>query len=368
MIERNSGIRSILAATLAAASLGIPATLAAAGASDVYTIANYPVDARAKDAVTAKEQALTEGQQAALRSLLRRLVPVTSYARLKKMPQLQAANIVDGVSVRSERNSSTDYIATLDFSFQPAAVRDALVRNGIPFVDTQAPQTVVITLARAKPDAAFESGTGTWFEAWKGLDLVHTVSPLKLEGLKPAITPDAIAAMAGGTGSAGPVFASEYKTDRIVIALAEPDATGKKLNVTLAGTDGVGSFILKRTYRVSGGDTQYTAELAAVVGLGVLEGRWKAAKGGAMGGVEPAAGNGIQIVAEFTSLSEWNEIRTRILDTDGAFDVTIGSVSARSAEVSLRHPGGTQGLAEALAAHGLTLDQTGSGWRVHSTF
>ena len=338
----------------------------AGGGSDVYTIANYPVDAHAKDAVTAKDQALAEGQQAALRSLLRRIVPVTSYARLKKMPPLQAANIIDGVSVRSERNSSTDYIATLDFSFQPGAVRDALVRNGIPFVDTQAPQTVVVPLYRAKTGGEFVTGGGAWFDAWNGLDLSHTVAPVKLEGQN--LKPETLKDLASGAMPSDTFFASEYKTDRIVVAIAEPDASGQKLNVTLAGTDGAGQFALKRTYRISKGDTQYTTELAAIVGLGVLEGRWKAAKGGAMGGVEPAKGDGIQIVAEFNSLSEWNEIRSRILDTDGAFDVTIGSVSARSAEVSVRHAGGALGLAGSLAAHGLTMDQTGSGWRVHSTF
>src|SRR5688572_3202907 len=37
---------------------------APAAASKVYTIANYPVEATAKDAVAAKEKALAEGQQA----------------------------------------------------------------------------------------------------------------------------------------------------------------------------------------------------------------------------------------------------------------------------------------------------------------
>ena len=109
-------------------------SLAAGSADAAFTVANYPVEARAKDAVTAKNSALADGQQAALRSLLRRLVPVTSYKRLKSIPPIKAADVIDGVSVKEERNSSTDYIATLDFSFQPAASSNetATVKAAVP--------------------------------------------------------------------------------------------------------------------------------------------------------------------------------------------------------------------------------------------
>ena len=62
------------------------------------------------------------------------------------------------------------------------------------------------------------------------------------------------------------------------MAVVEPDMTAKKLTVTLAGQDAVGPLLLKRTYRISNGDLDYASELAAVVALGVLEGRWKAVK------------------------------------------------------------------------------------------
>ncbi len=355
----------LAAASLAGASVS---SRAGDGSSSVFTVANYPVEARAKDSVTAKNTALADGQQAALRSLFRRIVPVTAYRRLKTMPAVKATDIIDGVSVREERNSTTDYIATLDFSFQPEAVRDVLRRNSIPFVDAQAPQTLLVPLYRAKPDGAYESGHGVWFDSWKGLDLAHTLSPLKLEKLVPEITPEAIAAILKGTNRADRALASSYKSERVMLAIAELDAGSKRLTVTLAGTDAVGAFKLQRTYRVGGNDVAYTSELAAVVSLGVFEGRWKAGKAGAVGGVDVAAGENVQLVVEFASLSEWNDIRTRILETAGALDVAIGSVSAHSAEVVLRHAGGAPGLTEAFAVQGLTMSNSGATWLVRSTF
>src|SRR5262249_9659209 len=90
----------------------------AAGEEAAYTVGNYPVEARAENAVSAKSKALADGQQAALRSLLKRLVPVTAHQRLRALREVSAGDLIEGVRVRSERNSSTDYIANLDFTFQ----------------------------------------------------------------------------------------------------------------------------------------------------------------------------------------------------------------------------------------------------------
>jgi hypothetical protein len=87
--------------------LGLATGPAAAEDTNVFVIGNYPVEAHAADAVTAKEHAITDGQQAAFRSLLKRIVPVTSYNRLKQIRTTPAGPLIEGFSVRSERNSAT---------------------------------------------------------------------------------------------------------------------------------------------------------------------------------------------------------------------------------------------------------------------
>src|SRR5262245_14570837 len=81
-----------LAALAAGLTTGLPV---AAAAEAVFTVGNYPVEARADNAVAAKDRALNEGQQAALRSLLRRLVPVTAFARLKQLPSVRAGDLIE---------------------------------------------------------------------------------------------------------------------------------------------------------------------------------------------------------------------------------------------------------------------------------
>lgn len=383
---RPTAALAALAATLALAAA--PGATRAASADAAFTIANYPVDAIDKDAVRAKEKALADGQQAAFRSLLRRLVPVTAYRRLAKL-QPKASEMIDGVAVRSERNSSTEYIASLDFSFQPQAVRNFLKREGLPFVDTQASEVVVVPVLRDAQGAAIDAGR--WADAWKGLDLSHALAPVKLEALKQAIHADTLKMAAEGNGDADRILAGEYHADRVVLAIADVDNATRRLNVVLAGRDAVGPFRLKRSWRLNG-DEAYAMEFAAVVALGVLEGRWKATQTLAHGETRPApwsppgagyaaaggggtttadgAGGGqlVQIDARFASQAQWNDMRGRLLDTPGVDGVEIAAMTARSATITLRYPGGGARLAQTLSAQGLEMHSTGAGWSLSSGY
>jgi len=387
----------LLGAGLLLLATAAPAA-AAAGEGRIFVIGNYPVEAHASDAVKAKEQAIQDGQQAAFRSLLKRIVPVTYYGRLKEIKQTPAAGMIEGFSVRSERNSSTQYIASYDFSFQPEAVQRLLDGQGIPYLDKQAPRILIVPIYRAgsQPQNVVAEATDTWTYAWRALDLVNTLTPATLTEAKREIHADTLTSALAGDSNAHRIVAGEYKTSLVVIALLEPSADGKKATVTLAGEDSVGPFTLARNYRLDG-DLAYTSELAAVVGLGVLEGRWKAANGHLMtasapdspgrGGVErpdsasapqpgstygsgssyasgpstypaPGARSGggvLKLSVSFRGMGEWQQISQRLAATPGVDNLEVEGLSARGARVALSFPGGADELARALSAQGLSL-------------
>ena len=348
---------------LAAAIAVVVLVLAApTSASDrVYTVANYPVEASAENAVAAKEKALAEGQQAAFRSLLKRLIPVTAFARAKQLASVRGADLVEGVRVRSERNSSTDYVASYDFTFQSKAVRDLLRREGIPFTDEQAPAVTIVPVWRAAAATPPRDEAG-WTKAWKGLDLDNSLTPVKLEQLRKEVRPDTIDAIAGGDGSAMRALAGEYRTEYVLLALAELDPAAGRLNVTLAGRDAVGAFAIMRPYRVDAADPVYARELAAVVALRTLEGRWKAIK--ARGGAATAAAGDTDLLisVEFRGMSEWQDISRKLGATQGVEELEVAGLSARGARVTLRYAGGAEQLAQALARQGLNLRNAGGNW------
>lgn len=347
--------RFLCAMIAVAASLGVAGSAIAASNDEVYTVGNYPVDAQAGNAVAAKEKALADGQQAAFRSLLKRLVPVTDYDRLKRLGALRSSGFLEGVSVRSERNSSTRYIASLDFSFRADSVRAVLQQEGIPFVEEQAREVVIVPVVR---DAAGSVDSGAaaraWTEAWKGLDLEHTLAPFDVKPLSAQIGADILKTAAEGRGGAERALAKEYGSPYVVLAIAEPDPTTKRLNVTLTGIDAVGGMNLRRSYRVFDNDTAYAMELAAVVGQGVLEGRWKAQKSG--GGTSSHGGSPVSMRAQYASLAEWSQMRRQLLELPGVEDLRIEAESARGADLTLRFPGGANELASALYGRGLALE------------
>jgi hypothetical protein len=370
---------NLAAAAIAAIALAMSAGGALAAADKPFTVANYPVDATAKDAVAAKERALADGQQAAFRSLLKRLVPVTAYNRLGRLKAHPAASLIEGVAVRSERNSATQYIATLDFSFQAQVVRDLLRREGIPFVDAQAPEIVVVavyqppaaTQAAVPSELPLEQGARMWADVWRGLDLEHTLAPVKLESLRPTVPAETVQRVKDGDGGALSALTREYRSDLVLLAVLEPDFAAKRMHVTLAGQDAVGDFILKRSYRFVPQDVAYTTELAAVVALGTIEGRWKAFKvpnTGSGAGPLSAALQPVQLMVEFRNSRQWLDMHRQIVDTPGVDDLEVGGLSEHGASVALRFPGGGESLAVALSAQGLEVRNLGGIWQVRPVF
>ena len=243
-------------------------------------VANYPVDATAQNAVAAKEKAIADGQQAAFRSLLKRLVPVTSFNKLGQLKSLSATNLVDGVAVRASatrpRNTSPRWIS------RSIQARCATCSAGRAFRSSTSRRRnrhrAGLRGAGGQPPSVVAEATDTWTYAWRALDLVNTLTPATLAEAKREIHPETLNSALAGDSKAHRVIAGEYQTSLVILAVLEPSADGKKATVTLTGQDSVGTFTLARSYRLDG-DLAYTSELAAVVGLGVLEGRWKSANG-----------------------------------------------------------------------------------------
>ncbi len=366
----------------ALACLAVAGTIAlfagpAGAANKVYTVGNYPVEARAGDAVAAKSKAIAEGQKAAFRSLLKRIVPVTAYARLKKIANANVANLVDGTAVRSERNSSTEYIANLDFTFNADAVKTLLLRENIPLVDTQAAVTTVVPVWHVPAGAALPpglaNGAKTWGDAWRGLDTANAVAPVKIVAAKGDVLPETLQRLADGDRSMLRTFASSYGgDDQLVVAIATPDAATKRLNVMLIGTDAVEGVTWKHAYRIDPTDASYTVELASVVSLKVLEGRYKAVsmlRAGYGGGGAPAPGplsadpsGSHQFNVEFNNMAEWQAISRKLSGTPGIQDLDVAGLSNRGARVILRYPGSMAALADALSRQGLSLRNNGQSW------
>jgi hypothetical protein len=334
---------------------------APARAASVYVISNLSVEAEAKDAVQAKKKALEAAERRAMAILLRRLAPFGAYERLPSPKISIIEELIEGFSVQRESNSATRYLATLDFTFQRNAVRQFLSGYGIPYAEGQAPKVMLLPVFVNNGKIA-RSTANPWRKAWRGLDLVNTVTPVKLAAVGGAVTDTVIAGLQAGDDSAFEALTAAYKSDRFVVALASYDETTGKLTTRYYGVDAAGAVKLVRDDRVWDGDVKASANHAAMVGLGILEGRWKAVKApsGEIGsnGADTAFG----MTVEFAGLQQWQQMRARLTRVPGVQALKITSLSARSADVSLQYPGGAERLSRQLGAYNLFLENAGEAW------
>ncbi len=388
-----SGRLPIAVLTALATILGLVGSVAPLRAADVYTVAKYPVGAVAGNAVAAKREAIADGRRRAFRSLLKRLVAVTDYHRFPRLDGAALEALVDGYSVRREKNSRTEYLATLDYRFNREAVVALLRSYGLSYYDRQAPPVVVVPIfARAASETGTASPVGApaepfasqeaerrqrlWRRAWRGLDLVNALVPVRIAPRKDTLRREVLSRLiAGSAGSFADlgVLQQAYGAPHVVLAHAALSADGRHLTVTLVGRDSIGAFRFERSYPVEATSEEalaFTAELAAVVGLGVLEGRWKfvrAVPGNAWGGPGVAGGpESVALTVRFNGLREWQRIRRTLVAVPGVDSFEVSALTARGAEVRLIFPGGVAALRRQLRAEGLRLEQADGVWLLES--
>lgn len=333
--------------------------------ANVYTVAKLSVDMQAKDAVTAKKLALAEAKTRALRKVMLRLAPFNSSATLPLVPAATIDDILEGYTVRSERNSKTQYLATLDFAFNREAVRKILVEKNIAINDQQAEPIAVLPVYvdNGKID---HSGRDPWRTAWNGLDLGNAIVPVRLARASPTFTMEKLTALLGGDVEGYVSLRDKYNADKLVVAVAERTDDGRALTTRLFGVDRAGSVSLTRSDPIFKKDVKASAGHAASIALGVIEGRWKLVVSPPGGAGAGATLNGFDVVVEYGGMGEWRDIRARLEKVPGVQALDVGSLSARTASVKFQFLGGPERLSKALAPHGLALYGGEGSWVLRS--
>lgn len=348
-------------AGVAALACSVAGTLPARAAGEsVYTVAKFAIDATADDAVTAKAKGLADGEHRALRVVLKRIAPFGSQDRLPVVKPDMVDDMLVGFLVRSERNSATRYIASLDFEFRPEAVRQLLKGYGIPYSDEQAP--IIKVLPVLVKNGQLQTGPRDfWRTAWLKLDLNHALAPVQLLQVTSRLDKETIDAVLAGDGAGYQALARHYATETLVLAVADMNDAERRLGTRLYGADAAGVIDLVRSDRIGQGGLDAAAERAAMVALRVFESRWKITH--TPGGVDRGPGDSgqvaVRVAVEFAGMRQWQDIRARLAQVPGVQDLAIDALTARSANITFQYAGDADRLPERLAARSLSLENRG---------
>ncbi len=357
-------IFAIVAGLIAVPALPQQAARAQKLQSPVFTVAKVAVRAEAADAVEAKQKAIRQGQREALTRIMKRVTGFSSYARLPRLDDAAIERMVEGLRVRSERNSGTVYLANLDFSFDAAAVKTVLNRFGLAYVTDRAPEIVLLPVY-IEAGAIKQAASNPWHAAIAEFDLQNGLTPVKLVAPRPDIGPDFARRIAADPSRGMETLSYQYRAEFLVLAIAEVDPGMTMMRVTLAGRDAVGPIALERSFKIYGRDVSEAAEQAAAMVLSMLEGRWKLTRLASQGALDgPQELVRLELSAQFSGLKEWQSIRERLQRVPGVQGLEVKVVNPRSAIISIDFPGGGERLSAAASGHGLRVEGAGGSWLV----
>ena len=354
------------AGAMAAALVLVTPAFAQQKLPSLFTVANVSAAAEAVNAVEAKKLATQSAETHAFRLLISRLADYRSAPRIPDLPPEQIERLVSDIDVHGEGVSGTSYVATFGVTFSERAIVGLLRQHGVTPIVDRGPEILIVPVF-VEDGTAKTTDRNPWRNALAGLDLAHTHVPAKLAPTRGDLTAAIAKAYFANPASGLETLKSQYKTPRILVALAELDG-GDSLTVKLVGSDALGLFSLQRKVKARDGIDEAALQSAARLAFETIQERWKLTHGSPA--VVTAAARShdsdeatpvgelvpVQATAEFSGLKEWQAIRTRLQNVPGVQHWDLRSVNPRSAEIGFDFPGGPERLAEMAGAHGLSVE------------
>lgn len=204
---------------------------------DIYTISGVPIDAQGANATEAKNNAIAAGSARALARLMQRLTLERDQERLGAPSTSLATSLATGYQIDNELRSPTRYRGQLTVSFDPVAVNRWLRRNGAEFVESSAPDTLVIPVLNAGGRARLWD-SNPWAESWDPSRYDVTFAPVILPTgfstdqqiltAEQAIEPDMEAIRK---------LAANYNTERVLLAVARADGNAVVADLAFIRTE-----------------------------------------------------------------------------------------------------------------------------------
>ncbi|HWD48455.1 MAG TPA: DUF2066 domain-containing protein [Rhizomicrobium sp.] len=338
-------IAVFLALTLLALA---PAALVSA-ATDPYTVTNIPVDATAASATEAQTIAINSGKARALQIVLARLVKKDDIAKIPVLDDVALTRLIASYLPQNVRRSTTRYVASMTYSFNPAAIRHLLRSAAIAYTDTTAHPIMIVAMA---PRWVSHSA---WANAW--------ANPKFASGAVPLVSP------VGDTVDAGALSALNFSdaTWQDVEPAASRVHANEAMLVLLGGANGQTVIKMKRLGLGKSppvpdatvpGNPPGTIGAAADAASVAIANYWKSRSA-------IDYGRRFKLVAEaqVMSLQQWGELLARVGTVSTITDVNVNAMDIGLAKVTLTYVGTADQLHDALNQAKVDLSQkTGGGW------
>ncbi|MEM5517296.1 hypothetical protein WNY37_10060 [Henriciella sp. AS95] len=303
---------------------------------EIYTIRDIDVDESAASVIEAQQRAFASARiKGAYRLIDRLTLPEDRRGKITPgMIDVATANrLAAAVDVEEETRGGGRYVGKIAVVYNPVMVRTFLEERSIPYVDSSAPRAVVFPVSNR-----FDSFT--WASAW----------PDESQGnLAPFV-------VSRSTGISTDSDWFELRPD--------VDASSARRAIKARLTGGTGAFRVDLISVTAAGETELgstqtvaTMEEAAMAAADAMDAVWKD-----QSIVRSTTRTPARSTIFFTSLVEWNTLRTAIARSPLIFDFAVEGLSKEGAVVKFVYAGDEQRLVSNLRERGITLDPDMMGW------
>ncbi len=326
----------------------------ARAADDPFTVSGIAVDATASSSSVAQNIAIDEGRSRAWTTLFRRLTKTQDWPRQPVLDDMALQRMIRNYVVADERRSTTRFVASMSYVFNPDAVRRLLRSQDIPYVDMAAKPVMVVAMAPGY------SAHSPWASLWS--------NPKYATGAVPIVAPvgDALDAQALGVinfataqwPDVEPVASRVHATDVFLV-----QATPGKGMITVAlrrvgpgASPPIPNVVVPvkprepaRQIYAAAADAAAAAIVDAWKGRSAIDfsKRWK-----------------LTADVQIASLADWGTLMQKLSAVPTVTDVAVLAMDTGEARIAITYVGSAEQLVEFAAQSNLDLSNTNGTWQL----
>ena len=322
----------------------------------IFGVAGVRIDQRAENASKARDMGIRNAAERAFAIVLDRLLP-TAEGQAQFMAAHDLDDFSDFTHIVEENNLEQRYIATLDFCFYAARLRQAMIAAGLQWSELQSPPILVVPVWKGPDGARAWYRDNKWLAGW--WDAVASYSGLlSLRQLDRNLINER-QFRGEDLADANPVklvaAASLVKAEQIMVVMATLDYDGSKPVITITARlfDKNGQLLTDILY----GDQMILTNLDQD-GLDAMrrkiiakmDSSWHMANL-----IDGAVADYLTVFMPVSSVKDWAMRLTALNEVAVVQSYDILSLDTKGGQVVLRLVGSREALGNALAAHKLEL-------------
>jgi hypothetical protein len=324
---------------------------------NTFTIGGIEEDVTGADAVQARQTAIREARQKAVKLLVERMVSPEDRAKVPPVSDQRLDSMVRGVEFQSERPAGNRYSATISVVFSAEPVKQWLGEAGISIAETVARAALVIPLWKDKTGLEPLDDHNAWRDAWTGLDTLGSSVPVALVR-GDQLDQDAITVEQAYVGDVTALsrLDERYRAPVVIVAIAEGDKDGP---IKLGGMrydmqTGARSELMSITVQDPGQLAAAAKQIHAK-----LDQDWRG-----LATVRRDQQAGLDVVVPIQALGDWVKVRQRLGGIPAIKSVVVRQLEADHADLHLDYYGSPEDLQKTLSQVGLQLEKDADKWRL----